>query len=93
MLHTVRDVYESQWTRTEHLLASVVDLLSQSLFVLRRIDAANWQDGDKAVKRMKAPEPMPRPGVSRHRRRRGTTLGELAALGARPTYVKGGDDG
>lgn len=56
---TVAALHGPQWTRMEHLLASVVDVLQ----------AANWQrQGRKGAPR---PKPIRRPGVDRGEERYG----------------------
>lgn len=85
MLVTLRDVHDEQWTRTEMLLATVVDLLqlvAHNALIGPHVDP-------KALRKLKAPEPLERPGVSSKRHRRGTTLGDLAKQGFRPQYVEG----
>lgn len=84
MLLTLSEVHSQQWTRTEELLASVVDLLG--LVAYHALIGPHVDP--KALKRMKPPEPMPRPGQKR--RKRGTTMGQLMAL---QKELGGGGDG
>ena len=55
------DPSEGQWTHTDMLLALVVDVLRQVLYVLLKANGA---------KNVKQPEPVPRPGVKSKRRKR-----------------------
>lgn len=69
---TLRDVYEQRFTRLEELAATQVDLLQ---WVVHYTASAVVKDPNH----LKKPEPIPRPGVPK-KRRRGTTLGELKAM-------------
>lgn len=87
MLVTVADVHAEQWTRTEHLLATVVDLLGE----IRHAVLIAPHVATKDVRRMKPPEPIERPGM-RRRKRGGTPIAELAAMGV-TRYVGEVSDG
>lgn len=74
MLLTLADVHETEWTRVEHLLATIVDVLghvAHNALIGPHVDP-------KGLKHLKPPAPLPRPGMER--RRRGTTIGQLAAM-------------
>lgn len=86
MLLTLSEVHSERWTRTEELLATCADLLqvvAYNALVGPHVDP-------KALKKLKPAAPLDRPGM--RRRRRGTTLGDLAEMGVRPQFV-GGDRG
>lgn len=77
------------WGVTEHLLAHMTDVLgvvAHNALIGPHVDP-------KALKKVKPLEPFPRPGVPRNRRRRGSTLSELAALGGVTRYVGEVTDG
>lgn len=74
MLVTLQQVYEERFTRSEELLANIIDLLqvvAYNALVGPHVDP-------KKLRSLKPPTPMPRPGQKR--KRRGTTLRELDAL-------------
>ena len=50
---------DGQWKLTEHLLAAAVDTLA----------VANWQRASSGKRKPKKPQPIPRPGLKRRRRR------------------------
>lgn len=86
LLATLADVRSASWTRTEQLLAGIFDSLGMVAHLLEKQyvaqGAANKQAA-AAANKLKAPDPLERPGVKK--RRRGTTLGEFKRM------VGGGD--
>lgn len=79
MLVTLRDVHETTWSRTEHLLATIADALGivgYNALVGPHVDP-------KSLRQTRPPEPLPRPGVQAPKKRRGTTLGELKKMMSR----------
>lgn len=73
---TLAEVHGQQWTRVEHLLASIIDALGVVAY-----NALVGPHADpKRLRRVKPPTPIARPGV-RHRRR--ASGAETAAFFAR----------
>lgn len=73
MLATLKDAHDSQWTRIEHLLASILDACtatSYNALVGPHLDP-------KKLKRLRPPKPIPRPGEEATRKKRKATSAEL----------------
>lgn len=69
MLVTLADVHGSQWTRMEHLLATLIDAVNAVAY-----NALVGPHADpKKLRHVKSPKPVPRPG-SRRKRRRATPV-------------------
>ena len=87
MLATLAEVHASQWTRTEHLLANVSDLLGVVAY-----NALMGPHADpKKLRRMKPPKPMARPGLTPRKRRKATSEDLMQIFGSghhRPQEVK-----
>jgi len=65
------DPSQGQWSHTEMLIASLVDAVRTNTFVLQRVNGV----------KVKAPEPIPRPGVpSKKRKKRRQLTPEQTAL-------------
>ncbi len=88
LLLTLAEVHGEQWSRLEHLVADLIEVVDAS--GLRSISV-----GLKQSDRKKLPKPVevPRPGA-RRKRRKGTTMGQLIRMtGAAPQHVpRGGGD-
>lgn len=92
MLLTIEQAHADRFSRTEELLATVCDLLAQVVHVSHAsFIAANHKNAKEDLRRLTPPEPFPRPGQPHRKRRRGSTLAEVAAV-SRPKYVPGGGD-
>jgi len=65
------DPSQGQWSHTEMLIASLIDAVRTNTFVLQRVNGV----------KVKAPEPIPRPGVpSKKRKKRRQLTPEQTAL-------------
>ncbi len=81
MLATLNEVHAGQWSRVEHLLATIVDALgvvSHHALVGSHIDP-------KKLRSVKPPNPLPRPGGQRRPRRKATS-GDLRRVFSAVTY-------
>lgn len=87
MLLTLKEVHEQQWTRGEHLLATIVDALQ----VVGYNALVGPHADPKKLKSLKRPKPIPRPGPARKRRK--ATVAEMVELfgaGGKIVNAKGG---
>ena len=82
MLVTLADVHNESWTRSEHLLANVCDLLG----VAGHNALVGPHVNPKGLRNVRPPKPLQRPGMAVRRR---TTLADLQAHLA----GRGGADG
>lgn len=64
MLQTLLEVHETRWSRSEHLLADIQELLQ---FLLHATQAAHFKDKPKWT-----PMRLPRPGQQQQPRRQST---------------------
>lgn len=74
MLLTLREVYENSWTRSEHLIATVVDAVQIAAY-----NALVGPHADpKKLRNVKAPKPIERPHLRRKKRK--ATVAEMVEL-------------